>query len=272
MTTVTAQLKMLTKKQVQQVKSLETKKERDISGMFTAEGDKLVSEIIAAGWPIEMLYATPEWLALCTERGWKLPHTVAEVSPAELQRLSLQKSPRYVMAVVRKPKTPLLSIHHFTEWSLFLDTVQDPGNMGTILRIADWFGIRQVVCTPGSADAFQPKVVQATMGAITRVTVHTRTASDFFSQKAHLAPDVPVYGASLQGENLYGTSFATPGVVVMGNESKGILPETARYINRHLFIPPFPPGAETSESLNVAVATAVICAEIRRQNLGTLNV
>ncbi len=263
---------MLTKKQVQQVKVLENKKERDLSGTFPAEGDKLVGEILAAGWPIDLLYATADWLTLCAERQWSLPHNVIQVSPTELQRISLQKSPRYVVAVVRKPQPPPLSRHLFDEWSLFLDTVQDPGNMGTILRIADWFGIRQVVCTPGSADAFQPKVVQATMGAITRVAVHTLTASAFFSQKALLAPDVPVYGASLQGENLYGTSFAAPGVVVMGNESKGILPETARYINRHLFIPPFPPGAETSESLNVAVATAVICAEIRRQNLGTLNI
>lgn len=271
MTTITAWLKMLTKKLVQQVKALEIKKERDLSGNFLAEGEKLVSEILAAGWPIERLFATPEWIELCAERQIQLPHSLIRVSPAELERISLLKSPRYVAAVVRKPVTPALSPKLFDDWTLFLDTVQDPGNMGTILRIADWFGIRHVVATPGSADAFQPKVVQSTMGAITRVTVYTLTASDFFSQKALLAPEVPVYGASLQGENLYGTSFAAPGVVVMGNESRGIFPETAGYINRHLFIPPFPPGAETSESLNVAVATAVICAEIRRQNYGTQN-
>ncbi len=256
---------MLTKKQIQQLKALENKKERELSGTFLAEGEKLVGEIVASGWPVTALYATADWPLLSDSALPLQGYRVIVVSDDELKRISLLKNPRYVVAVVNKPLAPPPSLSLFADWSLFLDTVQDPGNMGTILRIADWFGIRQVVATPDSVDAFHPKVVQSTMGAIMRVTVHTLTPADFFGQKALLAPEVPVYGAALNGDNLYGTSFAAPGVLVMGNESKGISFETARYINRLLLIPPFGSGSETSESLNVAVATAIICAEIRRQ-------
>ncbi len=147
--------------------------------------------------------------------------------------------------------------------TLALDDVQNPGNLGTIIRLADWFGITDIVCSPGSADCFNPKVVQATMGAVIRVRVHYTALAACLAAAA--AREIPVYGTFLEGENIYGTELTPEGIVVMGNEGRGVTEPVARAVTRKLFIPPWPADRRGSESLNVAVATGIICAEFRRR-------
>jgi len=144
---------------------------------------------------------------------------------------------------------------------LALDEVQDPGNLGTIIRIADWFGIEHIFCSQGTADVYNPKVVQATMGALARVHVHYVNLSELIDS----LPDIPVYGTFLDGTNIYEQELSQTGIIVMGNEGNGISPEVRKVINRRLYIPNYPANRPTSESLNVAVATAITCAEFRRR-------
>ncbi len=145
---------------------------------------------------------------------------------------------------------------------LALDGIQDPGNLGTIIRLADWFGIEHIVCSPDTADVFSPKTVQATMGALAHVKVHYTELEDYL--KAQVARQIPLFGTFLDGENMYTKELSANGIIVMGNEGNGIRPQIEKLINQKLYIPSFPPERETSESLNVAIATAVICAEFRR--------
>ncbi|KAA6342762.1 23S rRNA (uridine(2479)-2'-O)-methyltransferase, partial [termite gut metagenome] len=181
----------------------------------------------------------------------------------ELSRCSLLKAPQQVLAVFEQPQYQLNLTPVRKSLSLALDDVQDPGNLGTIIRIADWFGIEHVFCSSGTADVYSPKVVQATMGAIARVKVHYVTLPELVRSLG----DIPVYGTFLDGENIYTQSLSANGVIVMGNEGNGISKDTESFINRRLFIPSYPPERETSESLNVAVATAIVCAEFRRRPL-----
>jgi TrmH family RNA methyltransferase len=144
--------------------------------------------------------------------------------------------------------------------SLALDTVQDPGNLGTIIRIADWFGIEHVLCSKETVEVYNPKVVQATMGALARVSVHYVDLVEVLKETS-----LPVYGTFLEGEDIYGEALSAEGVIVMGNEGNGVSEEVKKLVSRKLYIPNFPKGRETSESLNVAVATAITCAEFRRR-------
>ena len=141
--------------------------------------------------------------------------------------------------------------------------MQNPGNVGTIIRLADWFGIRDILCSEGTADCFNPKVVQATMGAILRVRVHYTPLAPLLAEAA--AGGIPVYGTFLEGENIYTEELSPTGIVVMGNEGRGVTEAVARSVTRKLFIPPWPAGRRGSESLNVAMATGIVCAEFRRQ-------
>jgi TrmH family RNA methyltransferase len=147
--------------------------------------------------------------------------------------------------------------------SLVLDSVQDPGNLGTIIRIADWFGIENIICSQDSVDVYNPKVVQSTMGAIFRVKTHYMPLEELFSMNEDL--QLPVYGTLLDGDNIYSKDLSQSGLIIMGNESKGINPVYQSFITDKLFIPFYPEGQKRSESLNVGIATAIVCAEFRRQ-------
>jgi TrmH family RNA methyltransferase len=207
-----------------------------------------------------MLCGTKEYLAQHPELK---ADEIIEISEAELQKCSQLKTPRDVIAVFRQPTpSPLSGEVMREELCIVLDGVQDPGNLGTIIRLADWFGIHHIICSEDTADAFAPKVIQATMGAITRVALHYTNLTRFLSS---IPQGIPVYGTFLEGENIYGKTLSPNGLLIMGNEGNGIRPETQAYINQKLFIPPHPAGCETSESLNVAIATAICCAEFRRQ-------
>lgn len=255
---------MLSKNKQKLIRQLASKKHRDESRLFLAEGPKVVGDLLGH-FPCQLLCGTAEWLAA---QGTMLsqvltPETeIVEVTPHELEQASLLKTPRDVLAVFRRHDDAIDASVARRQLTLALDGVQDPGNLGTILRIADWFGIEHVFCSPDSADAFSPKTVQATMGAIARVKVSYLPLVELFDA---CGEDVPVYGTFLDGDNIYDQPLSDQGIIVMGNEGNGISDAVAACINRRLFIPSFPPERETSESLNVAIATAITCAEFRRR-------
>ena len=185
------------------------------------------------------------------------------IAPREMERISLLKTPSDILAVVEMPDYGSTETFLPEDWVLALDDVQDPGNMGTIIRLADWFGIRDIFCSEATVDCFNPKVVQATMGAIARVRVHYVPLPKFLQRMS--SDGIPVYGTFLEGDNIYDTELPATGVLVMGNEGQGISTAVGQQTTRKLYIPSYPADAKTSESLNVAVATAVATAEIRRR-------
>lgn len=251
---------MLSKAKLKYIRSLELKKNRRAEAAFVAEGPKVVGDMLPA-FPCRLLVATEEWhaahpMAKATEK--------VTVAPDELTRASFLKTPQEVLAVFAMGSEEACSSSVVEqELCLALDDVQDPGNLGTIIRLADWFGIRHIFCSPATADAYNPKVVQATMGALARVKVHYSPLVPLLEELK--GRDVPLYGTFLDGENLYEKSLAPHGLLIMGNEGNGISPEVASYVSERLLIPNYPAGVETSESLNVATATAIICAEFRRR-------
>ena len=249
---------MLSKNTLKYIRSLELKKKRKEGQVFVAEGHKLVGDLLGH-FSCKLLLATDTW--------WQA-HAGAEadeclvVTQEELARASLQKAPQEVLAVFRQPDEVYCPEAPSHSLCLALDDVQDPGNLGTIIRLADWFGIEHIFCSIGTADVFNPKTVQATMGALARVKVHYGSLTQLIEA---LDKSVPVYGTFLDGEIIYGEELSDCGLIVMGNEGKGISPEVEKLVNKRLYIPNYPPERETSESLNVAIATAVVCAEFRRR-------
>jgi len=242
----------MTQNELKQIRSLRLKKFRDELGMFVAEGDKCISELV---------------------KSFSLVHhiTPLNTSQKDIERLSNLQTPQGSIAVFRLPEyVHRWSVGDMDSNSLYLalDEVQDPGNVGTIIRTADWFGIRHILCSEGTADCFAPKVVQATMGSLARVQVHYLPTEEFLRVLRHAkSGSMPVYGTLLDGKNLYDTETIadkTRGIIVMGNEGKGLSESVRQCITHSLRIPSYPPDSPTAESLNVAVATAVTLAEFRR--------
>ncbi|MDR1370740.1 MAG: RNA methyltransferase [Dysgonamonadaceae bacterium] len=253
---------MLNKNKIKWIRSLEYKKFRKETGCFLAEGNKLVSDMLPY-FECEFLLSESSWLATQGDIHVK-EHVMAE--EGDISRASLLRTPQNVLAVFKQPVYELDSADLKTKLTLVLDGIQDPGNFGTIIRMADWFGIENVVCSPDTVDVYNPKTMQATMGALARVRTHYANLTDFFNQFKN--PDdlpFPIYGTFLEGENLYNKKLSSTGFIVMGNEGNGIGSETESFISQKIHIPNFPRDRETSESLNVAVATAIVCAEFRRQ-------
>lgn len=255
---------MLSKNKLKYLRQLAQKKHRDAEGVFLAEGPKVVEDLLPH-FDCRLLCATKAYLQ-------RMPSIKAgellEVTQRELEQASQLKTPREVLAVFGQPKpmsgTTLSDVAR-KELVLMLDGVQDPGNVGTIVRIADWFGIEHVFCSEDTADVFAPKTVQATMGAVGRVKV---TYGNLPEMLDALPETIAVYGTFLDGENLYERPLSSNGVIVMGSEGQGISDAVSERVNRRLLIPNFPPDRPTGDSLNVAVATAVTCAEFRRRTSG----
>ena len=247
---------MISKNKIKYIRSLELKKNRNKEGKFVAEGFKVVDDLLALQ-PADLIVATQEWL-----HGKHLADQteVIEVTEEELKKVSFLQHPQQVLAVFGQATLGDYSINT-SELSLALDGVQDPGNLGTIIRIADWFGITHIYCSQDTADVYNPKVVQATMGSIARVKVEY---GNLLALVESLPADVPVYGTLLDGDNIYQQQLENRGLIVMGNEGKGISPALAKKVNRRLLIPNFPEGRATADSLNVAIATAITCSEFRR--------
>ena len=248
----------ISKNKIKFIRSLEQKKVRREERVFMAEGPKLTADLLGH-FRCRYLAATDDWLA---------SHNTIEADEIdtatidEIARASLLKTPQDVIAIFdqREEKTEITVIEK--QLCLALDDVQDPGNLGTIIRIADWFGIEHIFCSTNTVDVYSPKVVQATMGALSRVHLHYVSLTELIGK---LNKNVPIYGTLLDGTNIYTQELSTTGLIVMGNEGNGITAEVRQLINRKLYIPNYPEGRDTSESLNVAIATAVTCAEFRRR-------
>ncbi len=243
-------MERISKTQIKLVKSLQQKKYRDEAGLFVAEGEKCVEEL---------------------RKGFELVHFYREGENAtrtEIEQLSGLRTPQGVIGVFKKSEYSEKSEYpENSDLLLVLDGIQDPGNLGTIIRTCDWFGVRTILCSPDTADCYNPKVVQATMGALARVHVHYLDLPSFLKNTT-----LPVYGTLLDGRDMYealkserGKDLKKEGIIIMGNEGNGISQAVRPFITRPLRIPSYPKNAETSESLNVAIATAIVLAEFRRQ-------
>ena len=247
---------MISNNDIKRIKALQQKKFRDESGLFVVEGEKMVDELIRSGWKVDGTYRKDE------------------IGEDTMKRISALANPSPVLAVAHKPDDAYVDDagkleNLLEEGGLFLalDTIRDPGNLGTILRIADWFGIKAVFAAKDTVDVFNPKVVQATMGAIFRVRLHYVDLPSI--SRLALAHGGNVYGTFLDGRNMYGCELQTgqdsPVLIVIGNESEGISAEMARLVTDRLYIPPYPADSPGSESLNAAIATAITVAEFRRR-------
>jgi len=238
---------MLSKKEIKDIQSLSHKKFRDALNLFVAEGPKIVREFIELiPHQIEKLYALPEWIQ--ANKNLELP--LIEVNKPELERISQLQTPNQVIALLRKFPLRIPDANSFV---LYLDAIQDPGNLGTIIRIADWFGVRNIVCTPGCADLYNFKVVQSTMASMARVTVYYDEKEEWLKQQT-----VPVLAATLRGTSLYEHTKTGKGILIIGNESKGVGSEILRYASEEITIP----KKGEAESLNAAVATAIILSHL----------
>lgn len=240
---------MISKNRIKLIRSLETKKGREKAGLFVAEGPKVVNDLLHEGFVAEEILEDIE----------------------DIKKVSFLQHPQPVLGVFKMPENRTIDTNEYSsifsqnidnQLVLTLDGVQDPGNLGTIIRIADWFGIENIFCSHETADCWNPKVVQATMGSIARVKLHYLDLNDLVDQ---LPADYPIYATLLDGDNIYAQELTRNGMIVMGNEGKGISPQLRTKINRKLLIPNYPPERETAESLNVAIATSIVCAEFRRR-------
>ncbi|TKG96042.1 RNA methyltransferase [Puteibacter caeruleilacunae] len=251
----------LSKKQISLIKSLDKKKFRNKENLFIAEGYKCVHDLIEGGIAVREIFATQP-----THDKLKSAFPQLQVNcieEFELKKISHLKTPQNVLGIFKIPTHKISTSSLAKQLTLCLDGIQDPGNLGTIIRLADWFGIRHIICSPDTADTFNPKVIQATMGAIARVKLTYQPLEEFFNINEVKA--LPVYGTFLDGDNLYEQEVSSNGIIVMGNEGKGISANVENFVNKRLYIPSFPANIPTSESLNVAIATSIICAEFRRR-------
>ncbi|WP_214071672.1 RNA methyltransferase [Mucilaginibacter sp. dw_454] len=248
---------MLSKSNISFLQSLQQKKFRREHGLFLVEGFKSVSEFVNSAYQVQAVYYTAAMAPKMLNLSQKI--NSLEISSAIIEKISALKTPADVVATVSIPQWPALV--HATlnkKFSIVLDGIQDPGNMGTIIRTADWFGIKNIICSEDCVEVYNPKVVQATMGSLSRVNVQYANLQDMLSKTK-----LPVYGALLDGENIYNTNFGTEGLIVMGNEGNGLTEKVKALVTKAITIPR---GGE-AESLNVAIATAIFCSEISRNNL-----
>lgn len=257
---------MLTKATLKLIRGLDSRKGRRNEGLFVAEGPKLVRELMGY-FELRQLIISVDVLPLC--RSWLSSveaSRIVEVTAEELARASLQQTPQGVIALFEIPADDAdFATIASSSLTLVLDDIQDPGNLGTIVRLADWFGVSHIWATPATADIYNPKAVQATMGGIARTRVHI--INNVSEALASLPPSVPVYATSLQGEVIWNSSLSATGVIVMGNEGRGISPAVEAHCSQRLLIPTFPPTRTATDSLNVAMATGIVLAEFRRRLL-----
>lgn len=244
---------MISKNQIRLIKQLEQKKFRRREGLFVAEGPKVVGDLMKK-WQPACVFATEDYTP-------PRPADIQHVSEEELRRVSFLQHPQQVLALFPIPPSPTPQPPSPNTLTLALDGVQDPGNLGTIIRLADWFGIGTIVCSEETADAWNPKVVQATMGSIARVDI---VYTDLAGMLDKLPEGTPVYGTLLDGNNIYSQELTRGGIIIMGNEGNGLTEKVRRRVNRRLLIPSYRTD-DTAESLNVAIATAIVCAEFRRR-------
>ena len=254
---------MLSKSQIKHISSLNVKKYRELYGEFIAEGSKLVLELLSSNYTALALYALKEWLDENNiPSGTKID--VFEISESEMSRITSLSTPSPCLLILKTHNTPFDPVTAEKELVLMLDDIKDPGNLGTIIRTADWFGFKNIVCSPNTVDLYNPKTIQSTMGSVARVNVCYQPLDELLDK---LDNKVSVYGSLLEGENIINKQLNTNGIIIIGNESKGISEKIRNYINEKIFIPGYQTATslDKPESLNASIASAIICYEFRRR-------
>lgn len=248
---------MISSAEIKRIKSLQQKKHREIEGLFIAETPKIIESLLKSNLEIIKIFATSSWIR---PQNMPIDIPICIISEKELERISSLKSPNQVLALLKIPNR--LQDNITQGYSLLLDDIRDPGNLGTIIRIADWFGIDRIICSIETADAYQPKTVQATMGSIGNIPIHYVNLKDLLQEH----PTMKIYGAYLEGDNIYKTEFSEDAWILIGNEAHGISKEYKRFVSQPILIPNFSKDQNSrAESLNASIATAIICSEIRRK-------
>lgn len=255
-------IQMLSKNKIKLIHSLDLKKNRSAEGLFVAEGKKIIFDLLGSEIIPFEIFCTAE---LANELTGIDDRLISVTGKNELEKISSLKSTPDIIALFKIPLITLQWDDLMNDLTLVLDSIQDPGNLGTIIRTADWFGIKNIICSEDTADVYNPKTVQSTMGAIARVKVHYLSLKEFLSSAKEY--NLRVYGTFMEGENIYKTDLSSNGIVIMGNEGKGISREIESFINQKVSIPYYPESAKSSESLNVSIAASIICAEFRRRIL-----
>ena len=259
---------MLSKNKIKFINSLKKKKNRINKRLFIVEGEKIAYELFESSYRIKDVFATESFIAELPKNKYSLIKELHSITEEELQKISDLKNPNKVLAVVEIPDYIYSPEEIKNSLSLVLDRINDPGNLGTIIRTADWFGIKQIFCSADSVDLYNPKVIQSTMGAFTRVRVFYKHLPDFLSNYQAL-DDFQIYGTFLEGNNIYSSALKNKGMIIMGSESHGISDELVDFIDQKLYIPPVTSDkkARKSESLNISVATGIVCSEFRKNSV-----
>lgn len=256
---------MLSKSRIKHITSLKIKKYRELHGEFIAEGNKLVNELLNSNYKTNALYATKEWL-IENKLPFGFSAEVVEVSDAEMARITMLSTPSPCLLLLQTQNSLFDIAVVERELVLMLDEIKDPGNLGTIIRTADWFGFKHVICSLNTVDLYNPKTIQSTMGSVARVNVSYQNLIEILEK---LKGGVSVYGSLLDGENILHKHLRSTGIIVIGNESNGISDKIRNYINEKIFIPGYQVYSEidTPESLNASMANAIICYEFRRREM-----
>jgi len=249
---------MLTKNQIKLYASLQQKKYRNENKLFVAEGKKIVNEAIESNFKIHSIITTSEW---CKNNFEKTNIEIVETSQNEINKISSLATPTEVLAIIEIPEIEFIDLEIENNLTIILDNINDPGNLGTIIRLADWFGIQNIICSQNSVDQFNSKVVQASMGSIFRTKIHYTNLLELlkkFSQKK----DFNIYGTFLEGENIYNQKLNNQAFIIFGSESHGISENLKPFIFNKLNIPSY--NSSKTESLNISIATAIVCSEFRK--------
>lgn len=255
---------MISKNKIKFIISLQSKKIREQERLFVIEGDKLVKEFLVAKVAIKMLLAKPEFLNSLPLELTTIVNDIENVNDIELKQISTLKTPHNALAVVQMPEHEMNISEILNQFCVALNFVQDPGNLGTIIRAAGWFGIKNIVCSMDCVDVYNPKVVQSSMGALLHVNVFYGDLKNLLATA--IKNSVPVFGTMLEGNSIYNQKLDNKGIILLGNESKGISKELLPFITEKIKIPKFSTAMEGIDSLNVGIAAAVVFSEFRRKS------
>jgi TrmH family RNA methyltransferase len=255
---------MISKNKIKLIVALRKKKVREEEGLFVIEGDKLVKEFLMAGIPLKMLIAKSEFLSSLTIEMNQLVNEIAEVSFEELKLVTTLKTPHNAIALVSIQNKTLDINEILSGLTVALDCVQDPGNLGTIIRAAAWFGIKNILCSPDCADIYNPKVIQASMGAVLYVNVYYSDLKSLLEMASEKM--IPVFGSMLEGESIYNHKLDNKGIILFGNESKGISEKLVPFITDKIMIPGSTKSKPGIDSLNVGMAASVVLSEFLRRS------
>lgn len=250
---------MLSKNKIKYIQSIWKKKVRDETGLFIAEGEKIITELMLSGFQFQLLISLKDKLnKFSTINCEKLIAT-----EAELKKISLLSTPPSIIALCNQQIVKLPDSSVKNDLTIVLDDIQDPGNFGTIIRLASWFGIEQIICSNNTVDCYNPKVIQATMGAIAHVKINYTDLNSFLTNS--IKKGRIIYGTFMEGENIYHANLTENAIIVFGNEGKGISQKLSGLIDKKITIPPYVSNRQSIESLNVSIAASIVCSEFRRR-------